>query len=978
MTKMKGTKRALMTSAVALLLCFSMLIGTTYAWFTDSVSTVNNIITAGNLDVELYWSTTPTDSDSWKKVSAETNVFEKDTLWEPGHTEVVYLKIVNEGTLALKYQIGVTVDSEIIGKTEDGKDIKLSEHIEYGAIATPDLVSYANRAAARDAVTSSYKLSSSYTKANNLLATGDDDYITLVVYMPESVGNEANYRGTAIPTINLGINLYATQYTHEEDSFDNQYDAATAVFTVAEANAMMLTNKDTTLVNCIEPEGVLEVPANFEGTLTIVNSTVKSVQGAGDVNLVILGNVTVNAKGTGATTLAATTVDGSAITANGKLNISGKGNLTAIADDVNGAFGIGGMNTTEISIKDITIDYASGSYAYGVGTDTKYYKDAPEGGAAIGSGKDGAVITLDNVTVLKAIGGSKAAGIGARYHVGVTVNITDSTIVYVEGGVSAAGIGGSRVSGDGSESGTTINITNSNVTAKGGAYGAGIGSGYDTHCSSKQPLCTINITDSTINATGGQYAAGVGTGYHNAALAGEIKNSTVNAVSGDKYYKDSYTCAMGVGFGVVDPAREGQQTDSYIIYNGVKITIPAPGRPVSTLEELKKALEDKVSAINVTGNILVDEPISIEYEAFIHGNGYTISRADGYTGNVINVAANSALTLENIKVDGGAVWTGTVNSTLDRGTVNSGATVTGNLIAANSNSKIVLGNGAVLQNNDGAHAVNLGTRIGATLTLNGGEIINNNSDSGAVWGGGHITVNSGKISYNSSTGSAGAIRMVSNCNLTMNGGEISNNVAAASGGAIWGYGASTYNLAGGKMSGNTAATGGAIYTGDSSTINMSGSFEMCNNTATGEVGAIRLSNRTAFNMSGGKMSGNISTNNPDWNGFYGWNPAVNISGGELADDIYISGGLTPTVAKGTITGVIHFVLSTNHNTANLFADFSSFKFTVAEGANFAAFNLKPATGYTYTEGDESKLICMNEGYETYWDTVTSTFKIKAK
>ena len=54
MTKMKATKRALFLSFVSLFLCFTMLLGTTYAWFTDSVTSATNIITAGNLDVELY------------------------------------------------------------------------------------------------------------------------------------------------------------------------------------------------------------------------------------------------------------------------------------------------------------------------------------------------------------------------------------------------------------------------------------------------------------------------------------------------------------------------------------------------------------------------------------------------------------------------------------------------------------------------------------------------------------------------------------------------------------------------------------------------------------------------------------------------------------------------------------------------------------------------------------------------------------
>ena len=101
MTKRRSTKHALMTSALSLFLCFAMLLGTTFAWFTDSVSSANNIITSGNLDIELYYQNDEV-KDDWAELDADTNVFKKNTFWEPGHTEVVYLKIKNAGTLALK------------------------------------------------------------------------------------------------------------------------------------------------------------------------------------------------------------------------------------------------------------------------------------------------------------------------------------------------------------------------------------------------------------------------------------------------------------------------------------------------------------------------------------------------------------------------------------------------------------------------------------------------------------------------------------------------------------------------------------------------------------------------------------------------------------------------------------------------------------------------------------------------------------
>ena len=261
MTNKKSTKRALIASVISLLLCFTMLMGTTYAWFTDSVTSANNIITTGNLDVELEYF----DGAKWEKVTATTNVFEENTLWEPGHTEVVYLKVSNAGTLALKYQLGVNVASEVTGTNLDGDTIKLSDIIVFGAVENQS-EEFANREAAREAVVEAKKLSEGYSKSNYILPNGDPQYVALVVYMPETVGNEANYKtGTAAPTINLGINLFATQYTSEDDSFGPDYD------------------EDATYLPAWDGEAG-EVPEEVDGVITI-STPAELAALANDVNV---------------------------------------------------------------------------------------------------------------------------------------------------------------------------------------------------------------------------------------------------------------------------------------------------------------------------------------------------------------------------------------------------------------------------------------------------------------------------------------------------------------------------------------------------------------------------------------------------------------------------------------------------------------------------------------------------------------------
>ena len=148
------------------------------------------------------------------------------------------------------------------------------------------------------------------------------------------------------------------------------------------------------------------------------------------------------------------------------------------------------------------------------------------------------------------------------------------------GGNASAAIGGSRYLGDISADNkqiVKIYIENSTINAFGGQFGAGIGSGYDTHCAANasNSVNDITIVNSTINAKGGKYAAGIGTGFHAASLTGSIDDvSTINAKCGEDFYKDSYTKAQNVGYGVVDPAREYK--DAVVTFTVAGTVIDAP------------------------------------------------------------------------------------------------------------------------------------------------------------------------------------------------------------------------------------------------------------------------------------------------------------------------------------------------------------------------------------------------------------------
>ena len=224
MTKSKSSKKALIFSALAIVLCFSMLIGTTFAWFTDSATSANNIIASGNLDVELYYQTE--GQSGWTEVTDSTNVFMAGALWEPGHTEVVRFKTVNAGSLALKYTLGVSVDdNEATFKNVNGEDVKLSTFIKYGIIEDNGAVAYTRDEAIAEVDATATALSTDYGSDAYTLLPGAEKIVTMVVYMPTSVGNNANALTGETPSLNLGVTVLATQVENEEDAFGSDYDA---------------------------------------------------------------------------------------------------------------------------------------------------------------------------------------------------------------------------------------------------------------------------------------------------------------------------------------------------------------------------------------------------------------------------------------------------------------------------------------------------------------------------------------------------------------------------------------------------------------------------------------------------------------------------------------------------------------------------------------------------------------------------------
>ena len=197
MSKTKSTKRALIASVLSIILCFAMLLGTTYAWFTDTVVSGGNIIRSGILDADLV------DADG-NSLAGKSLQFQKadaapdgeKVLWEPGCTynlQTVY--VVNKGNLAFKYKIFIN--------GIDG-DYKLLEAIDW-TVTNPDTgVEYD--------LNQWFHLAPGEAKSAPIMLSG---------HMREDAGNE--YQDLVAEGVSIMI--YAIQDTVEYDSFDNQYDA---------------------------------------------------------------------------------------------------------------------------------------------------------------------------------------------------------------------------------------------------------------------------------------------------------------------------------------------------------------------------------------------------------------------------------------------------------------------------------------------------------------------------------------------------------------------------------------------------------------------------------------------------------------------------------------------------------------------------------------------------------------------------------
>ena len=221
----KSLKKAFLTTVTSLVLCVSMLLGTTFAWFTDSVTSGNNKIIAGNLAVDLELLVEDDGTPEWESIKTSRKPIFNYANWEPGYYDVKVMKIENEGSLSLNWKALFVPQGEV-GILADVIDVYLIQsETELSYPSDRKLTGYEKVCTLREFMTSS----SNYLKGS--LDANASAYFGLALMMRTEAGNE--YQNQALPTFD--IQILASQAVSESDSFGNDYDYS-AVFPNTQIN----------------------------------------------------------------------------------------------------------------------------------------------------------------------------------------------------------------------------------------------------------------------------------------------------------------------------------------------------------------------------------------------------------------------------------------------------------------------------------------------------------------------------------------------------------------------------------------------------------------------------------------------------------------------------------------------------------------------------------------------------------------------
>ena len=266
MTK-TNSKKALLSSAFALVLSVAMLIGTTFAWFTDTASTAVNKIVSGNLKVDIIGENSDSHIENlnFKKTAATDAEAGAAILWEPGCRYLTEgFRIANKGNLALKWKAQVNMNNIINGKVEgstiakDGKS--LLDVIDFYVVTKA-----ANGTETEVAIENF---------VGNLKKTETSEVYYIKGVMQTTAGND--YQDLTLDGIT--VTVIAAQDTVENDSFDNQYDKDAKYPIVAMDALQELINNAAEPVS-VKLEGNIAFQLHRHRFSGVINQLLESIHG---------------------------------------------------------------------------------------------------------------------------------------------------------------------------------------------------------------------------------------------------------------------------------------------------------------------------------------------------------------------------------------------------------------------------------------------------------------------------------------------------------------------------------------------------------------------------------------------------------------------------------------------------------------------------------------------------------------------------
>lgn len=561
MNKIKSTKRAFLMSILSLVMCVSMLVGSTFAWFTDSVTSVGNKIQAGTLKIDLELLE---EDGSWTSIKESKEAIFDYENWEPGYTEVKIFRVTNEGNLALKW-VAKLVSANALTALADVIDVFVNTSATEYPEERNELEGWDNVG------TLATFINTIEETTYGSLEAGEAAYLGLALKMQEKAGNE--YQGMDLGGV-FDIMIMATQLTAEEDSFDKQYDKDafyTAEIDTFKANLAAAQAGDIVTLNLsqdaylgadksiVAPEDVgvvingnghtiyadkaVHVIAGKRGTnitindLTIVGKTkddaiISQNNGVGSVDIV-MNNVTVDLSDiTGINWPVCLGGSGTATLTN--CVITGAGLDSGDYADGNQFFAGAQMAVTVVNSKIDSVMLNNGNDNGNVISATLNVDDTSEIGVVILEAKNpnvvsGSLSSIGSMLIPTKDAQALADALTTGSDVVLTKDVDAGGQVFVNKGATLDGNGKTITVNSGSaayESGLTVTAgTVKNITVQGAFRGLGVGGSGASEMTGNVVYENVIVKDATYGIN-----IGVGNGYNLTVI-----NSTIcdwNSYSG--------------------------------------------------------------------------------------------------------------------------------------------------------------------------------------------------------------------------------------------------------------------------------------------------------------------------------------------------------------------------------------------------------------------------------------------------------------